>query len=72
MSLLLRQDAADALGLHFAKLERLRQMGHIPEAVRVGRYFLFPADKLPEIKARLVRDGHIRPRREGVGDAARC
>ncbi|MBP3958423.1 hypothetical protein J8F10_24505 [Gemmata sp. G18] len=38
-TLLLRQDAADRLGVHFAKLERLRHKGHIPEAVQAGRYF---------------------------------
>ena len=58
--LLFRQDAADELGLHFAKLERLRLKGLIPEAVQVGRFFLFPADKIEIIRQRLTAQGHIR------------
>lgn len=59
MTLLLRQDAADRLGIHFAKLERLRLAGLIPEAVQVGRYFTFPSDKLETIRERLIESGHL-------------
>ena len=59
---LFRQTAADRMGIHFAKLERLRHKGLIPEAVQFGRYFLFPADQLDEIRARLEADGHLKPR----------
>lgn len=67
--LLTRQDAANRLGLHFAKLERLRKSGHIPEAVRVGRYFVFPADKLDAIKQRLITAGLIKATAEVNADA---
>jgi hypothetical protein len=56
---LFRQTAADQLGIHFAKLERLRLRGLIPEVVRVGRYFLYPAERLDAIRERLVRQGHL-------------
>ena len=59
MTLLLRQDAADQLGLHFAKLERLRVAGLVPEAVLIGRYHAFPADKIEEIRMRLIASGHL-------------
>lgn len=58
--LFLRWDAANRLGVHPAKLDRLRLRGLIPEAVRVGHYFAFPADKLDAIKQRLVEQGHIK------------
>jgi hypothetical protein len=60
--LLPRQDAADRLGVHFAKLERLRTKGLIPEAVKIGRYFVFPAAQLEAIRRRLVEQGHIKER----------
>ncbi len=66
--LLTRQVAANRLGLHFAKLERLRLKGLIPEAFLVGRYYVFPADKLDAIKQRLVEQGHIKAPME-VADA---
>ena len=67
MTLLLRQDAANRLGIHFAKLERLRLAGLIPEAVQVGRYFTFPADKIETIRERLTVGGHLaQPSREAV------
>jgi hypothetical protein len=58
-TMLLRQQAADYLKIHFAKLERLRRAGLIPEAVRAGHLYVFPADKLDTIKARLIEQGHI-------------
>ncbi len=61
---LLRQDAANKLGLHFAKLEKLRQRGLIPEAVQVGRYHVFPIDQIDAIRLRLEAEGHIMPARE--------
>lgn len=60
VNLLLRQEAADRLGIHFAKLERLRLAGLVPEAVQVGRYFAFPADKIEIIRERLTSSGHLR------------
>lgn len=62
MKLLLRQDAADSLGIHFAKLERLRLAGLIPEAVLVGRYHCIPADKIEAIRERLTAAGKLRRR----------
>ena len=59
MTLLLRQDAANRLGIHFAKLERFRLAGLIPEAVQVGRYFVFPADMLEVIRDRLAAAGKL-------------
>ena len=44
----------------------LRQRGLIPEAVRVGRYYLLPADHLEAIKARLTEQGHIAPKAEAM------
>lgn len=64
--LVFRQDAADAIGIHFAKLERLRLKGLVPEAVRVGRYFLYPADRLGGIRKRLIAQGHIRTKPEAT------
>lgn len=60
MKLYLRQVAADILGIHFAKLERLRVAGLIPEAIQIGRYHVFPADQLKVIRERLIASGHIR------------
>jgi hypothetical protein len=68
--MVMRQGAADRIGIHFAKLERLRKAGLVPEAIRVGHYYVFPADKLDEIKARLVASGHIKPEAE-VANVAR-
>lgn len=68
--LLLRQDAANALGIHFAKLEKLRQRGLVPEAIQVGRYHVFPADQLDAIRARLEAAGHIKPAREAAHASA--
>lgn len=53
--LLARQEAADALGIHWMKLDRLRAAGRIPEAVQAGRYWMFPAAAIPAIKARLAK-----------------
>lgn len=68
--LLLRQDAADALGIHYMKLDRLRAAGEIPEAVQVGRYFMFPAAAMPAIKTRLTAAGHIGKKRKKKKAAA--
>ena len=61
MRLLLRQATADQLGIHFSRLERLRLAGLIPEAVRVGHYYCFPADRIDAIRKRLTASGHLRP-----------
>lgn len=68
--LLARQDAANRLGVHFSKLERLRLKGLIPEAIKVGRCYVFPGDQIDTIKARLVAQGHIRPAKLEVDYAA--
>lgn len=60
MVLLLRQDTANRLGIHFSKLERLRLAGLIPEAVKVGHYHAFPADSIETIRERLIALGHLR------------
>jgi hypothetical protein len=57
--LLMRQEAADRLGVHFAKLERLRRAGLLPEAVRVGRLYVFPISKIDAIRERLIAQGHL-------------
>ena len=57
---LLRQDAANQLGIHFAKLEDLRKRGLIPEAVQIGRYHVFPTDQINAIRERLEQQGHIK------------
>ena len=57
---LLRQETADRLGIHWAKLDKLRREGHIPEAVQVGNYWCFPADQLAAIRARLVEQKKIK------------
>lgn len=59
-----RQEAADRMGIHWCRLDRLRKRGLIPEAMKVGIFFVFPADQLEAIKARLVASGHITPKRE--------
>jgi hypothetical protein len=56
----MRQEAANRLGIHFAKLETLRKRGLVPEAVPVGRYFAFPADQIDAIRERLEAQGHIK------------
>lgn len=58
--LLMRQDAADRMGVHFAKLEAMRRKNLIPEAVKIGRVHVYPADKIDAIRERLVAQGHIR------------
>lgn len=69
--MLLRQEAANRLGIHFAKLERLRKLGLIPEAIQAGHLHVFPADKLDEIKARLIAEGHIKaPAQEAANAVA--
>lgn len=65
--LLLRQEAANRLGIHFAKLETLRKRGLIPEAIPAGRLFVFPSDQIDTIRERLTQQGHIKnPSREGA------
>lgn len=61
--MLLRQEAADALGIHYMKLDRLRAAGEIPEAVQAGRYWMFPAAAIQAIKSRLTKAGHIGKKR---------
>lgn len=61
-----RQEAADRMGIHWCRLDRLRKRGLIPEALKVGIFFVFPADQLDAIKARLVEQGHIKPKRESA------
>jgi hypothetical protein len=55
-----RQEFADALGVHWSKVERLRQKGLIPEALRLGQYYVFPADQVDAIRERLARGGHLK------------
>ena len=65
--LVTRQVAADYMKIHWCKLEYLRKKGLIPETVKVGRNFVFPLEKLDEIRARLEAAGHLKP--AGVGHA---
>jgi hypothetical protein len=68
--LIQRQEAADRLGLHFWKLEDLRKRGLIPEAIKVGRYYVFPADQIDAIRQRLIERGFIKARQtEGATNA---
>jgi len=56
---LMRQEFANRLGLNFWQVERLRRAGLIPEAEKVGRYFVFPESKVEAIRNRLASQGHI-------------
>lgn len=59
-NLLFREQAATRIGITWHALDRARVRGLVPEVVKVGRYFLYPADKLDAIRDRLIDAGLIR------------
>lgn len=51
--------AAAEIGISPQALNRLRYLGKIPEAVKVGRYHVYPAEAIPAIRERLTALGYI-------------
>jgi hypothetical protein len=63
-NLLMPGEFAMGLGVSADKLDRWRKAGVITEFVKVGRLHLFPADKLAEVRNRLIASGHLNPERD--------
>jgi len=62
-------EAAAQIGISWHALARLRRLGRIPEARRLGRYHVFPREQIPAIRERLIQQGFIKqtPAPEAVG-----
>ncbi len=62
--LLMPGEFAMQLGIGPDKLDRWRKAGVITEFVKVGRLHLFPAEKVGEVRTRLIASGRINPERD--------
>lgn len=51
--------AAADIGISAQSLNRLRHLGKVPEAVKVGRFHVYPMKAIPAIRERLTALGYI-------------